>query len=83
MWYNMVCWKSFVFFSSYFKEHPEKLLEVADAPLDAALWVQLGKLDELAEAELKYVGPLTRGSSAVFFGVELKVILNLGHLYLS
>lgn len=67
----------------YFKERPEKLQQLAESPLDTALWVQLGKPDELAEAELKYVGPLTRGSSAVFFGVELKVILHLVHLYLS
>lgn len=71
------------FFFSYFKERPEKLLQLAESPLDTPLWVQLGKPDELAEAELKYVGPLTRGSSAVFFGVELKVILHLVHLFLS
>uniref|UniRef100_A0A7N6AGX8 ubiquitinyl hydrolase 1 n=1 Tax=Anabas testudineus TaxID=64144 RepID=A0A7N6AGX8_ANATE len=27
---------------------------------------------ELADAELKYIGPLTRGSNAVYFGVQLK-----------
>lgn len=52
--------------------HPGKLQQLAALPLDAPLWVQIGQPDELAEAELKYIGPLTRGSSAVFFGVELK-----------
>lgn len=32
---------------------------------------------ELAEAELRYRGPLTRGSSAVYFGVQLRVSLNV------
>ncbi len=32
---------------------------------------------EFAEAELRYRGPLTRGSSAVYFGVQLKVSLNV------
>lgn len=61
-----------------FIERPDKLLQLADSPLDTPLWVQLGKPDELAEAELRYVGPLTRGNNAVLFGVELKVKLNLG-----
>lgn len=50
-----------------------KLQQLAALPLDSPLWVQIGQQDELAEAELKYVGPLTRGSSAVIFGVQLKV----------
>lgn len=62
----------------HFKERPDRLLHLAELPLDTPLWVQLGKPDELAEAELRYVGPLTRGSNAVLFGVELKVNLNLG-----
>lgn len=52
--------------------NPGKLQHFASLPLDAPLWVQMGQPDELAEAELKYVGPLTRGSSAVYFGVQLK-----------
>uniref|UniRef100_A0A674NHP1 ubiquitinyl hydrolase 1 n=1 Tax=Takifugu rubripes TaxID=31033 RepID=A0A674NHP1_TAKRU len=52
--------------------NPAKLLQLANLPLDSPLWVQIGKPDELAEAELKYIGPLTRGSSAVIFGVRLK-----------
>lgn len=46
---------------------------MANLPLDSPLWVQVEKPDELAEAELKYVGPVARGSSAVIFGVQLKV----------
>lgn len=57
----------------FFSDYPTKLQQLANLPLDAPLWVQMWKQDELAEAELKYVGPLTRGSSAVFFGVQLKV----------
>ncbi|XP_030286332.1 ubiquitin carboxyl-terminal hydrolase CYLD isoform X2 [Sparus aurata] len=52
--------------------NPVKLQQLAALPLDSPLWVQIGQQDELAEAELKYVGPLTRGSSAVIFGVQLK-----------
>lgn len=52
--------------------NPGKLQQFASLPVDAPLWVQMGQPDELAEAELKYVGPLTRGSSAVYFGVQLK-----------
>ncbi|KAE8279354.1 Ubiquitin carboxyl-terminal hydrolase CYLD [Larimichthys crocea] len=52
--------------------NPGKLQQLAALPVDAPLWVQIGPQDELAEAELKYVGPLTRGSSAVIFGVQLK-----------
>lgn len=32
---------------------------------------------ELAEAELRFRGPLTRGSSAVYFGVQLKASLSV------
>ncbi|KAM7377061.1 hypothetical protein PAMA_013716 [Pampus argenteus] len=52
--------------------NPGKLQTLAASPIGAPLWVQTGQLDELSEAELKYIGPLTRGSSAVFFGVQLK-----------
>uniref|UniRef100_A0A8C3AE86 ubiquitinyl hydrolase 1 n=1 Tax=Cyclopterus lumpus TaxID=8103 RepID=A0A8C3AE86_CYCLU len=52
--------------------NPGKLHYLASLPVDSPLWVQIGPQDELAEADLKYVGPLTRGSSAVLFGVQLK-----------
>ncbi|CAG5929574.1 unnamed protein product [Menidia menidia] len=52
--------------------NPGKLQHLASLPADAPLWVQLGQQDELAEAQLKYTGPLARGSSAVYFGVQLK-----------
>ncbi|KAM3590558.1 uncharacterized protein V6R79_011873 [Siganus canaliculatus] len=52
--------------------NPGKLQQLATLPLNAPLWVQIGQQDQLAEAELKYLGPLTRGSNAVFFGVQLK-----------
>lgn len=51
---------------------PGKLQHLASLPVDSPLWVQIGQPDELAEADLKYIGPLTRGGSAVFFGVQLK-----------
>ncbi|KAG7497207.1 hypothetical protein JOB18_033426 [Solea senegalensis] len=51
---------------------PEKLRHMITLPLGAPLWVQIGQKDELAEAELKYIGPLTRGGSDVCFGVQLK-----------
>lgn len=57
----------------YLSGNPGKLQQFAALPVDAPLWVQMGQQDELAEAELKFIGPLTRGSSAVFFGVQLKV----------
>ncbi|XP_037613963.1 ubiquitin carboxyl-terminal hydrolase CYLD [Sebastes umbrosus] len=52
--------------------NPGKLQQLATMPLDSPLWVQMGQQDELAEADLKFIGPLTRGSSAVLFGVQLK-----------
>ncbi|XP_056298336.1 ubiquitin carboxyl-terminal hydrolase CYLD [Pseudoliparis swirei] len=51
--------------------NPAKLQLLASLPADAPLWVQVGSQDELAEADLKYVGPLTRGGG-VLFGVQLK-----------
>ncbi|KAI9546252.1 hypothetical protein NQZ68_028668 [Dissostichus eleginoides] len=51
---------------------PGKLQTCASLPVDSPLWVQIGQQDELAEADLKYIGPRTRGSSAVYFGVQLK-----------
>ncbi|XP_026183171.1 ubiquitin carboxyl-terminal hydrolase CYLD [Mastacembelus armatus] len=52
--------------------NPGKLQVLATLPVDTQLCVQIGQQHELAEAELKYIGPLTRGSSAVYFGVQLK-----------
>ncbi|CAN9509568.1 unnamed protein product [Ophioblennius macclurei] len=47
------------------------LQQLSSLPENAPLWVQISEQGELAEAELKYVGPLTRGNNAVFFGVQL------------
>uniref|UniRef100_A0A665V8X1 ubiquitinyl hydrolase 1 n=1 Tax=Echeneis naucrates TaxID=173247 RepID=A0A665V8X1_ECHNA len=52
--------------------NPRKLQQLASLPIGTPLWVQIGQQGGLAEAELKYVGPLTRGSSQVYFGVQLK-----------
>ncbi|KAM4713986.1 ubiquitin carboxyl-terminal hydrolase CYLD [Anableps anableps] len=52
--------------------NPDNLRQLASLPTNAPLWVQIGPQDELGEAELKYVGPLSGGSSALYFGVELK-----------
>ncbi|KAM4612107.1 ubiquitin carboxyl-terminal hydrolase CYLD isoform 1-T3 [Polymixia lowei] len=52
--------------------NPAKLQQLAVLPIGAPLWVQMGQPDELAEAELRHRGPLTGGSSAVYFGVQLK-----------
>uniref|UniRef100_A0AAY5KAG0 ubiquitinyl hydrolase 1 n=1 Tax=Esox lucius TaxID=8010 RepID=A0AAY5KAG0_ESOLU len=52
--------------------NPKDLYRLAALPLGAPLWVQIGQPGELAEAELRYLGPLTRGSTAVLFGVQLK-----------
>ncbi|XP_061619160.1 ubiquitin carboxyl-terminal hydrolase CYLD isoform X1 [Phyllopteryx taeniolatus] len=48
------------------------LEKLHNLPVGTPLWVRLGQADKLAEAELKYVGPMTTGSSSQFFGVELK-----------
>ncbi|CAL8378559.1 unnamed protein product [Boreogadus saida] len=52
--------------------NPLKLRQLAALPLGAALMVQRSQSDEFMEAELRYRGPLTRGGSAIMFGVELK-----------
>ncbi|XP_038158060.1 LOW QUALITY PROTEIN: ubiquitin carboxyl-terminal hydrolase CYLD [Cyprinodon tularosa] len=52
--------------------NPNNLRQLASLPIHAPLWVQIGPQNELAEAELKYIGPLSGGSSALYFGVELK-----------
>uniref|UniRef100_A0A3Q0RN04 ubiquitinyl hydrolase 1 n=1 Tax=Amphilophus citrinellus TaxID=61819 RepID=A0A3Q0RN04_AMPCI len=54
------------------KQMLEIFTQLASLPSDSPLWVKIGQQDDLAEAELKYIGPLTRGSSAVYFGVQLK-----------
>uniref|UniRef100_A0A3Q3J1L5 ubiquitinyl hydrolase 1 n=1 Tax=Monopterus albus TaxID=43700 RepID=A0A3Q3J1L5_MONAL len=55
-------------------DNPGKLQQFAALPIGALLWVQIGQQDELAEAELKYIGTLSRGSTAVYFGIELKTL---------
>lgn len=65
------------FFVLYCSGNPGKLQHLAHLPMDAPLWVQVGQQDELAEAELKYVGTLARGSTAVLFGVQLKVNIDI------
>uniref|UniRef100_A0A8C7DW93 ubiquitinyl hydrolase 1 n=1 Tax=Oncorhynchus kisutch TaxID=8019 RepID=A0A8C7DW93_ONCKI len=52
--------------------NPKQLYRLAALPLGTPLYVQMGQPGELAEAELRYRGPLTRGSTAVLFGVQLK-----------
>uniref|UniRef100_A0A3Q2E8M2 ubiquitinyl hydrolase 1 n=1 Tax=Cyprinodon variegatus TaxID=28743 RepID=A0A3Q2E8M2_CYPVA len=52
--------------------NPNNLRQLASLPINAPLWVQIGPQNELAEAELKYIGPLSGGSNALYFGVELK-----------
>ncbi|KAM6949442.1 LOW QUALITY PROTEIN: ubiquitin carboxyl-terminal hydrolase CYLD [Aplochiton taeniatus] len=52
--------------------NPKDLHGLAVCPIGSPLWVRTGYPGELAEAELRYRGPLTRGSSAVLFGVQLK-----------
>ncbi|XP_069015042.1 ubiquitin carboxyl-terminal hydrolase CYLD [Embiotoca jacksoni] len=52
-------------------DNPGNLKHLASLPIDSPLWVQINKPDELAEAELKYIGPLTRGTGPVYFGAEL------------
>uniref|UniRef100_A0A8C5G324 ubiquitinyl hydrolase 1 n=1 Tax=Gouania willdenowi TaxID=441366 RepID=A0A8C5G324_GOUWI len=54
--------------------NPRRLQQLSVLPIGSPLWVQLpvGQPDELLEAELKYIGVLTRGSNAVYFGVQLK-----------
>ncbi|XP_051565507.1 ubiquitin carboxyl-terminal hydrolase CYLD-like [Myxocyprinus asiaticus] len=51
---------------------PHHLQGLASLPLGSEVWVFWNQSVEIAEAELRYRGPLTRGSSAVYFGVQLK-----------
>ncbi|KAJ8382515.1 hypothetical protein SKAU_G00032930 [Synaphobranchus kaupii] len=51
---------------------PQQLQRLAVLPLGAELCVKLDQLGELAEAVLCYRGTLASGSTAVYFGVQLK-----------
>ncbi|XP_054609552.1 ubiquitin carboxyl-terminal hydrolase CYLD isoform X2 [Dunckerocampus dactyliophorus] len=51
--------------------NPQKLYDLASLPIGTPLWVRTGPGDDFSEAELKYFGPLTPGSRAQFFGVQL------------
>ncbi|XP_061106764.1 ubiquitin carboxyl-terminal hydrolase CYLD [Conger conger] len=51
---------------------PQQLQRLAALPLGAEVCVKLGQSGELAEAVLRYRGTLASGSSAVYFGVQLK-----------
>ncbi|KAJ0055971.1 hypothetical protein NL108_017054, partial [Boleophthalmus pectinirostris] len=51
--------------------NPEKLTQLATLPEGTPLWVTMGTAD-LAEACLRYIGPVSSGSSAIYFGVQLK-----------
>lgn len=52
---------------------PHRLARLASLPLGSPVLVRCGQARDLADAELRYRGPLMRGSSAVYFGVQLKV----------
>ncbi|RVE60332.1 hypothetical protein OJAV_G00179860 [Oryzias javanicus] len=43
---------------------PGKLQQMNSLQINTPLWVNVGQQGELAEAELKFVGPLSRGSNA-------------------
>ncbi|XP_076846791.1 ubiquitin carboxyl-terminal hydrolase CYLD [Brachyhypopomus gauderio] len=51
---------------------PHRLHRLAALPLGSPVLVRCGQSGELADAELRYRGPLMRGSAAVYFGVQLK-----------
>ncbi|MEQ2186356.1 hypothetical protein GOODEAATRI_027638, partial [Goodea atripinnis] len=48
--------------------NPDNLRQLASLPANAPLWVQIGQQDELAEAEIKYIGALGGGSNGIYFG---------------
>lgn len=50
-----------------------RLAKLASLPLGSSVLVRCGPSGDLADAELRYRGPLIRGSNAVYFGVQLKV----------
>ncbi|KAG5846261.1 ubiquitin carboxyl-terminal hydrolase CYLD [Anguilla anguilla] len=51
---------------------PQQLQRFAALPLGAELCVKMGQSGELAPAVLRYQGTLATGSTAVYFGVQLK-----------
>ncbi|KAJ0006191.1 hypothetical protein NQD34_013464 [Periophthalmus magnuspinnatus] len=52
-------------------DNPGTLTQLATLPEGTPLWVTMGS-DDLVEAVLKYVGPVSSGSTAVYFGVQLR-----------
>lgn len=52
---------------------PHRLARLSGLPLGSPVLVRCGQSGDLADAELRYRGPLMRGSGAVYFGVQLKV----------
>ncbi|KAM9449780.1 ubiquitin carboxyl-terminal hydrolase CYLD [Clarias gariepinus] len=51
---------------------PHRLAKLSTLPLGSPVVVRCGQSGDLADAELRYRGPLMRGSGAVYFGVQLK-----------
>ncbi|KAK3523461.1 hypothetical protein QTP86_033603, partial [Hemibagrus guttatus] len=51
---------------------PHRLTRLSGLPLGSPVLVRCGQSGDLADAELRYRGPLMRGSGAVYFGVQLK-----------
>lgn len=51
---------------------PDRLQRLAALPLGSEVWVLWKQSKEFADADLRFRGPLTRGSSAIYFGVQLK-----------
>lgn len=52
---------------------PHRLSRLSSLPMGSPVLVRCGQSGDLADAELRYRGPLMRGSCAVYFGVQLKV----------
>lgn len=52
---------------------PHRLQRLASLALGSEVWVYWNQSREFAEADLRFRGPLARGSSGVYFGVQLKV----------
>nr|XP_057923124.1 ubiquitin carboxyl-terminal hydrolase CYLD [Doryrhamphus excisus] len=51
--------------------NPQKLYDLTSLPIGTPLLVRTGPGDDFSEAVLKYFGPLTPGTRARFFGVQL------------
>ncbi|XP_056621132.1 ubiquitin carboxyl-terminal hydrolase CYLD-like [Triplophysa dalaica] len=51
---------------------PHRLQRLASLALGSEVWVYWNQSREFAEADLRFRGPLARGSSGVYFGVQLK-----------